>query len=43
MIIVTLKFSSNFRRTFGMPLINCEVTLDLNCSESCVICEADKA
>ena len=22
-----------------MPLINCEVTLDLNWSENCVICE----
>ena len=26
-----------------MPLINCEVTLDLHYSENCVICEADKA
>ena len=25
-----------------MPLIICEVTLDLNWSENCVICEADR-
>ena len=26
-----------------MPVTNCEVTLDLNWSENCVICEADRA
>ena len=36
-IIVPLKYLSNFWRTLEMPLINCEVTLDLNWSENCVI------
>ena len=26
-----------------MPLINCEITLNLKWSENCVICEADRA
>ena len=26
-----------------MPLMNCEVTLDLNWSENCVICEVNRA
>ena len=26
-----------------MPFINYKVTLDLNCSENCVICEKDRA
>ena len=36
-IIVPLKYLSNFWRTLEMPLINCEITLDLNWSENCVI------
>ena len=26
-----------------MPLINCEITLDLNCSENCVLLATDEA
>ena len=29
-IMVPLKYLSNFWRTLEMPLINCEITLDLN-------------
>ena len=29
-IMVLLKYISNFWRTVEMPLINCEITLDLN-------------
>ena len=36
-IIVPLKYLSNFRRTFEMPLINCEVNLILTWSKDCVI------
>ena len=35
--MVPLKYLSNFWRTLEMPLINCEITLDLNWSENCVI------
>ena len=36
-IMVPSKYLSNIWRTLEMPLINCEITLDLNCSEDCVI------
>ena len=36
-IIVPLKYLSNFRRTLEMPLINCEVNLELTWSKCCVI------
>ena len=36
-IIVALKYLSNFWRTLGMPLINCEVNLILTWSRGCVI------
>ena len=26
-----------------MPLINCKVTVEISCSENCIICEADRA
>ena len=42
-IVVPLKYLSNFWRTLELPLRNCEVTLDLNCSENCVICGANRA
>ena len=42
-IIVPLKYVSNFRRTLEMRLINCEITLDLNWSENCVIVTANVA
>ena len=36
-IIVPLKYLSNFWRTLEMPLINCEVNLELAWSRDCVI------
>ena len=36
-IMVPSKYLSSFWRTFEMPLINCEINLDLNWSENCVI------
>ena len=36
-IIVPLKYLSNFCRTLEMPLINCEVSLFLAWSSTCVI------
>ena len=36
-IMVPLKYLSNFWRTLEMPLINCEVKLDLTWSSNCVI------
>ena len=36
-IIVPLKYLSNFWRTLGMPLINCEVNLILTWSKDCLI------
>ena len=36
-VIVPLKYLSNFRRTLEMPLINCEVNLELTWSKDCVI------
>ena len=35
-IVVSLKYLSNFWRTFEMPLINCEVNLQLTCVTDCV-------
>ena len=32
-----LKYLSNFWRTLGIPLINCEVSLNLTWSENCVL------
>ena len=36
-IMVPLKYLSNFWRTVEMPLINSEITLDLEWSESCIL------
>ena len=36
-IMVPLKYLSNFWRTLEMPLINCEITLDLNLSEKYIM------
>ena len=36
-IIVSLKYLSNFWRNLEMPLINCEVNLELTLSKDCVI------
>ena len=35
--MVPLKYLSIFRKTLKIPLINCEVSHDLNWSERCVI------
>ena len=35
--MVPLIYLSNFWRAFEMPLINCEINLDLNWSKECVI------
>ena len=40
-IVVPLTYLSNFWRTLEMPLINCEITLDLNWSEKCVTAATD--
>ena len=40
-IMVPLKYLSNFWRTLEMPLINCEITLLLTWSESCLIVSTD--
>ena len=42
-IMVSLKYLSNFCRTFEMPLINCEVELVLNWPANCVIIYTDFA
>ena len=42
-IMVPLKYLSNFWRTLEMPLINCELELILDWSESCVVIYTDVA
>ena len=42
-LVDPLKYLNNFWRTLEMLIINWEVTLDLNRSKNCVICEPDKA
>ena len=42
-IMVPLKYLSNFWRTLEMPLINCEISLLLTWSASCVIVSTDVA
>ena len=41
--IVSLKYLSNFRRTLEMPLINCEVNLELTQPRDSVITNSNKA
>ena len=36
-IMVPLKYLSNFWRTLKMPLINCEISLQLKWSRKCII------
>ena len=36
-IIDALKYLSNFRRTLEMPLINCEISLQLRWSKDCIL------
>ena len=35
--MVPIKYLGNFWRTLEMPLIDCEITLDLNWSKNCFI------
>ena len=42
-IMIPLKFLNHFWRTLKMPLINCEINLDLNWYEKCVIVATDVA
>ena len=39
-IVLPLKCLSNFQRTLEMPLIHCEISLELTLSENCVISSA---
>ena len=41
--MVPLKYLTNFWKTLEMPLINCEITVNLNQSEKCVIVATDVA
>ena len=36
-VVVTLKYLSNFWRSFDLPLINCKLELDLKWSKKCII------
>ena len=36
-IVVSLKYLGNFWKALNMPLINCEVSLDLKWSKNCVL------
>ena len=36
-MMVPLKYLSNFWRNLEMPLIDCEINLDLNLSENCIV------
>ena len=40
-IMVLLKYVSDSLRTLEMPLIECEITCDLNWSENCVLVTAN--
>ena len=35
-VVVPLKYLSNFWRSLDLPLINCEIELDLSLSRSCI-------
>ena len=41
-VIVPLKYLSNFWRSLDLPLINCEIELDLSWSRYCVITEISR-
>ena len=42
-VMIPLKYLSNFWRTLEMPLINCEITLDLNWSENSAVVSTNAA
>ena len=41
-VVVPLKYLSNFWRSLDLPLINCEIELDLKCTKHSVISEIYK-
>ena len=41
-VVVPLKYLSNFWRSLDLPLINCEIELDLSWSKECIISEISK-
>ena len=40
--VALLKYLSNFWRSLGFPLINCEIELDLSCSKDYAISEISR-
>ena len=42
-IIIPLKYLSNFCRSIGLPLINCEIELDLSWTKDCVLIEQNNS
>ena len=41
-VVVPLKYLSNFWRSLDLPLINCEIELDLRWERNCIITEASR-
>ena len=41
-VLVSLKYLSNFWRSLDLPLINCEIELDLSWSKNCIISEISR-
>ena len=41
--MVPLKYLSNFGRALEMPLINCEINLDLHWSKNCIVVDTNVA
>ena len=41
-VMVPLKYLSKFYKTLEMPLINCEISLQLKWSENCILCGKSK-
>ena len=38
-VVVPLKYLSNFWRSLDLPLINCQIGIDLSWSEECIVSE----
>ena len=41
-VVAPLKYLSNFWRFLGLPLINCEIEIDLKWTRNCVIPEISR-
>ena len=41
-VVVPLKYLSNFWKSLDLPLINCEIELDLSWSRYCIITEISR-